>query len=315
MTVPVLFLDSASGHSSEVDQETAIATAKSLIATLRAARRFNRKLALNTTDSLRHCPVSSNWTLGAALGGSAYREEWDFVRQLADRSPLSNGLEDWLTSFAEIEVSTPSGIVSQALAWAMILETGTISFGANADWREAWINALCLELDEAGDAQHSTRHIRNASSEYHLAEHEEWLRALGFDDLPSGRELWASREARFPGLRFLSRVEADIEKLSTTGAPYRQALDGLQLLSSDSLRWPAATAWPELSGRVTPEHSNRRKLCYATDEFTGKSELFDWHSRFTGGFEGRIHFRIDAAEHKIVVAYVGFKLSQPIEGK
>jgi hypothetical protein len=313
MPAPVLFLEYESGHRQDISHDDARQTAKQLVSTLRQARKINAKLALNSEASLRHCKVSPNWTLNAALGGAAYREEWEFIKILADRSPLSSGLEEWLHLADTREAKTQSGVQSLALAWASLLETGTVSFFAQSDWKQAWLEAQCLSLDDDGEMHASIERIRNASEAVHVNEHETWLRTLGYEQLPSANGLWNEREHRFPGLRFLPRVSNDLAKLATSGAPYKQALDTLNVLSNDALGWKCAQiSAPNFSIKVTPEHEQRREFCMVHDDCTGNVQCFDIHARFTGGIPGRVHFRVDGAERVFVVAYIGFKLNGPI---
>ncbi len=309
----ILFLETASGYAHDVAPEVASQAAKNLVTTLRRARRVNPRLALNSGVPLRHCSVSPNCTLGAALGGVAYREEWDFIRALADRSPISSGLEEWVEKSAGIEAATSEGPPSQALTWASLLETATVSFSARPSWQMAWVNAQLCILGEDGELRFGEQSIRNASMPAHVEEHDPWLRTLGYEALPSAADIWNEREHRFPRLRFLPRVQKDLMHLGTSGAPYKQALETLAVLNGDADAWSATGIEPQFSIKVTPEHEQRRELCLVDDDLMGAKHYFDTHARFTGGIPGRIHFRVDNEHRKFVVAYVGFKLDSPIQ--
>lgn len=311
MPAPVLFLEALSGFQENTSNETATQTAKQLVNTLRRARKANPKIALNSVEPLHSCLVAPNWPLNAALGGAAHWEEWQFLKVLADRSPLSFGLEEWIAK-ASVREARYSGIESQALAWASLLETATISFFAQPPWQQEWIKAECYSLDEEGNEHSFEEEIRNASSTAHIDAHEEWLHSLGNDPFPPASELWAEKGNRFPGLRFLPRVRGDLASLATSGAPYRQALETLDILSQDAVRWDPATSAPNYSIKVSDEHDHRKEFCKLKDDFTGEKYYFDTHARFTGGIEGRIHFRTVSEEGKFVIAYIGYKLSGPI---
>ncbi len=313
MPAPILFLETASGYAHDVAPDIASQAAKNLVTTLRRARKVNPRIALNSGAPLRHCSVAPNWTLAAALGGVAYREEWDFIRALADRSPISSGLEEWVERSAVVEAATREGTPSQALTWASLLETATVSFSAKPGWQSAWIEAQLTILDEDGELRFGEQRIRNASTPAHAEEHDPWLRTLGYEALPSAADLWNEREHRFPRLRFLPRVQKDLMRLGTSGAPYKQALETLGALNIDAHAWTATDAGPEFSVKVTPEHEHRRELCIVDDDVTGAKHYFDTHARFTGGIPGRIHFRIDNEHRKLVIAYVGFKIDSPIQ--
>ncbi len=313
MPAPVLFLESLSGYQEEISNDVATQTAKQLVGTLRRAWKVNPKLSLNSGEPLCSCRVAPNWPLNAALGGVTHKEEWEFLKILADRSPLSSGLEEWIAQASVIEARY-SGIESPALAWASLLETATISFFAQPPWQLEWIKAECYSLDEEGNEQAFVEEIRNASSTAHIDTHKEWLNSLGYEHLPPASVLWAEKEHRFPGLRFLPRVLDDLANLATSGTPYRQALETLDILSGDAVNWTPAISAPTFSVKVSPEHEQRKEYCLLRDDLSGNEYYFDMHARFTGGMPGRIHFRIDSNEGKFIVAYVGFKLSGPIQG-
>src|SRR3569623_1033465 len=92
MTTPVLFLDHASRSYTESPQLDAERIVLALLSTLRALRKLNRRFAINATEPLARIKECENWTLIEVLRGAKYRDEWDFIRALGERSPLSSGL-------------------------------------------------------------------------------------------------------------------------------------------------------------------------------------------------------------------------------
>lgn len=308
MPVPVLFLEANSGFEKDVEYDAAIAGAKLLVEVLRQARRINQKIGLNTAINIGDCQLRPGLTLRQLMSAPVYREEWRFLRVLSVKSPISNGYEDWIARADLKEASTPSGQASSALTWADLLESGTVSFHAGQEWLSAWIKANCFSLDEGGASLTRVKEIRNLSCLEHLAEHEGWLKALGFDELPSAKQFWEDAKSRYPGLRFLDRVQGQIIQLSTSGAPYKQALNSLDLLNEDALAWQGEGS-PSFSAKVADgEHDQRRALSMFEDDLTKTKQDFSRHTYFTGGTAGRIHFRLSAEERKFVIAHVGFKL-------
>lgn len=316
MTIPVLFLDDASRHIGTIDRPRAEQTAMTLLATLRHLRRINSRIALNTARPIAQYQISDDWTLQAVLGGNAFKEEWDFVRGLSDRSPFSSGLQDGMSQEIEdMEFRTrPGQVSSNALAWATLLDSATVSFDAHPDWSQGWVETSYRILDEAGNLLEADSRIKNASQAVHADEHVDWLRLLGRTEVPTAAQIWSERKDRFPGLRFLPRMERDLLTLGGSGAPFLHAVEALVALARDVAQWKTNSGWPDFSTKATPEHEQRRKLCWVHDDVTGKEELFDWHTRFNGVFPGRVHFRVDAASRVIVVAYIGGKLTQRISG-
>jgi len=310
----VLFFDGASQHPGAVDRNHAQQIAKTLIDTLRAIKKVNQKIALNTAHPIKQCQLAEGWTLQAILGGAGYKEEWEFIRHLNDRVPFSASLEEKMQlKIDSMECqSCPGGVLSAALAWAIVQNSATVSFDAHADWSRAWVAASYCTLDDLGNLHEQTTCVRNFSQPTHVQEHIEWLSALGLGNMPTAAQAWIERAIRFPGLRFLSRVEDDLTLLSSSGAPFFQALKTLSALSKDVTTWNENSAWPLFSQRASPESEGRQNLCWAYDERTGTRECFEWHVRFTGNFPGRIHFRVDEKDRSIIIAYVGRKLTQNI---
>lgn len=316
MTTPVLFLDDASRHVGSISRERAEQTAMTLLATLRRLRRINSKIALNTARPIAAYQIADDWTLQAVLGGNAFKEEWDFVRALSDRSPFSVGLKEGMAQeIDDMEFRTrPGQIPSSALAWATLLDSATVSFNAHPDWSQGWVETAYRTLDDEGNLVEGEGHIKNASLAAHADEHLNWLKHLGLAAAPNAAQIWREREDRFPGLRFLPRTEKDLTALDGSGIPFLQAIASLEALAKDAANWKNDSSWPDFSTKTTGESEQRQKLCWVHDDATGKEELFDWHTRFTGGLAGRVHFRVDAVSRLIVIAYVGGKLTRKISG-
>jgi hypothetical protein len=314
MTIPVLFLDDASRCFGEIDRARAEQAAVTLISTLRRLRKINNKFALNTEGPIAKHQIADTWSLQAVLGGNSFREEWDFIRGLSDRSPFSLGLsESMQQEIDSMEFHTrPAMIPSKALAWAALLESAIVSFEFHPDWGQAWVDTIYCEIDPDGGLTEAEGRVKNASRPAHADEHSEWLKGLGLATVPTASEVWSERAERFPGLRFLPRVEKDLFALEGSGIPFQRALASLEALSEDSSSWARDSAWPIFSRKSSPEGEQRKRLCLVYDDISGEKELFDWHARFTGSFPGRIHFRVDCSNRVIVIGYVGGKLTREI---
>ena len=316
MTTPVLFLDDASRHVGNVDREQAERTAMTLLDTLKRLRRINNRLALNTARPIAQYQISDEWTLQSILGGTSFQLEWDFIRALSDRSPFAVGLEEGLMQeVAGMDFRTrPAGMRSAAVAWATLVDSATVSFAAHVDWSRAWVDTAYAALDDAGNLDEGEGRVRNASHAAHADEHVDWLRLLGLAGAPNTAQIWNEKADRFPGLRLLPRTKKDLEALEASGAPFLQAISALGALAKDVANWGSEKPWPDFSTKATPESDQRQKFCWADDAVTGKKELFEWHTRFTGGLAGRVHFRVDGTNRSIIVAYVGSKLTREIQG-
>jgi hypothetical protein len=242
------------------------------------------------------------------LSEPSHRDTWLFLKELKSRTPFSEGVDQWIKTIEDSDAKTTAGQVSNALTWAHVLETGTVSFYGDATWQSGWIDATCTTID--ADAQLSERQlqIRNVSNQIHVDEHHDWLKELGCEKVPSASELWTDKDNRFPGLRFLGQVRKQFEDLATTGAPFQSALSQLASFSDDAVKW-GGIGTPAFSMKEADgEHDGRRHLSRFTDEVDGIEYDFNRHIYFTGGYPGRIHFRLSEIEKKFVVAYIGFKL-------
>jgi len=311
MTTPVLFLDDASRHAGQADRTKAERTVITLLDTLKRLRKINKRFALNTARPIAHYQVADNWTLQAILGGRAFKEEWDFIRLLNDRSPFAAGLEvEMLQVIDGMECRTRAyGVASGALAWAMLLESATVSLDGHPDWSQAWVETAYTVLEDDETLSDAEGLVRNASQAAHADIHVDWLKLLGLSRVPTAAQLWSERAERFPGVRFLPQTRKNIERLEASGAPFLQAISALESLANDVRGWGKDVTWPEFSTKATAECEQRKRLCWFHDNETGKRELFDWHIRFTGSFPGRVHFRVDGSARTIVVGYVGRKLT------
>ncbi|QBH19202.1 hypothetical protein EYC51_06695 [Alcaligenes faecalis] len=312
MTQSVLFLDDASRHVGAVGREAAQQCALALLRTLKYLRKINKKFVLSTAIPLRQYEISDDWTLQSALGGDEFKDHWRFLQMLQDRSPFSaemTGIVQERIDRMELN-SMPGVVASRALAWATVLDAGTVSFQAHPDWSGAWVETAYCELDDEGNVFDVQGRVRNISEPEHTNEHLDWLKALGYSKTPTSEEIWQERADRFPGLRFLSSVRKDLAVLDGSGLPFRQALEALESLASVASGWPFDAVEPTFPGKMTPEHEGRKRSCWFHDDETGQQELFDKHIRFTGGIPGRIHFRLDVPERSIIIAYVGHKLER-----
>lgn len=306
MPIPVLFLESGSGHQAKVKDEVATATALTLVQTLITLRKANRSIAVNSSEHLSKIQLTPDKTLQSVLAGPEYRDQWLLIKTLASNSPLSYGVDEWLEVVGNCEAKTSGGIVSLALLWAVLCETGTVSLNVAPVWGNEWISTHYSSLDADANVQLTVESIPNISHPLHTATHKDWLSELNSGN--TAASVWRERNARFPGLRFLSRIERQLAELSVAGAPYVQALETLKILNDDALLWGGAGN-PNYSIKVASgEHDKRRDLADFFDESREKNRNFGRHAYFTGGIAGRIHFIADATEKKFVIGYIGKKL-------
>ena len=306
----VVFLNELSVASLVLPLAEAQNLVRELIDTLRAIRAHESSVSLNAVIRLPDHLVDTQKTIQQTLRGDAFREEWQFIRRLVDRSPFSYDLPN-PDAMADVDYLF-EGRQAKALGWAHLQDTAGVSFASGAVWNEPNIHIVRYELDGSGEIIESGALVRHFSSRTHADHWREWLVAYGADDIPTASELWETRGERFRHLRFLDRVEGDLRHLANSGAAYQRCLAALHVLDRDLMKWNGA-GHPAFSTKVTPESEQRKELCRVAD-IDGNKYYFDLHARFTGAFPGRIHFLVSSVERKAIVAYVGRKLEAPIVG-
>lgn len=310
MTSPVLFIDGMSRKNGDLNKDEAVQLALSLISTLKSARKINKDFSINLSVPIGSYQVSDNFTLQMVFSGNEYREEWEFIRQLNSRSPISSQIEEMICQqIEEIQYqATPSGVESVALMYAALLDSATFSHCIIPDWLNPMVEVICTCLQDDGELTELSEQVRNMSKPDHANFHKDWLENLGLTKNPSIDELWAERERRYPGLRFLERTKKDLSALAGASLPFSQALISLDCLSRDVQNWTSNTAWPSFSRFASPESTSRKDYCYFHDEKKAEKLCFEWHVRFTGSFPGRVHFVVDEENHEIIVGYIGSKI-------
>lgn len=278
-----------------------------------ALARRRRDMQLISEAPLLKLPVGREYSVAQWIHDGDRREEKRFLLSLDQRSPFSS-LRDLLPK------GTPSewdafllGERCQGLGLAHLAQGLAISWIGDDRWNSAKITVDLQLLAEAdsGDLvfREEVASVPHASSVGHLESHETLLLTAGIDIPTSGFELWSRRLSLFPRLRFLPRVQSQLECLDP-GTPHFSAVRKcLQELNREVGQWnPDEAAQPTWESKTTPESEPRRRrgLCDFTDE-DGIKHSFSWHKRFTPG-PGRIHFRLDGSAHLAIVAHIGRKL-------
>lgn len=306
----ILFLNELSTDSSELAKDDARQRALQLLKVLKAIRKQQAQVGLNSSSPLKDTLVDLRYSLSELLAGNEYREEWQFLRGFVNRSPLSADMDTAFSLQIEEVEYFYQNQASMALGCADQWGTAVISF-PNTPWNEAWLSVVKHELDDVAVIQESIVEIRNFTHTEHVATHLNWLQTVSFGWLSGAGVFWQQRETLFPCLRFLKRTENDMDSLRVSGAAYYLVLQRLHELNQDIARWvESAGDWPEFSSKATPEDETRKRLCEVVDN--GEKHNFHWHLRFTGGIAGRIHFRICSRDQKAIIAYIGRKLEMPI---
>ena len=276
-----------------------------LVALLRKVRSHRTDVALVTEANFFDLELGESYTVREWAGDGRNRDALRYLMSMRQRAPFRDVAPAGLWRDIDYLYGQRR---AEGLGTAYLAGGLAVSLRLADVWQAAWLTLIQRGLaeDDAGEIllTEDDVHIRHASVPDHVAEHREWLCDSELDRIHSAAELWKAREDVFPHLRFLPRVVDDVAVLRSGWLnPVKEQLAKLELAAAG---WNTVLeATPQWRSKVTPESDSRKELCRFQD-IDGLSYIFDWHARFTPG-AGRLHFRIDRSEQRIVIAYIGEK--------
>lgn len=302
----LVFLNELSYQDTEARREEISTALNDFVALLRDIRRHRPGAALVTEIAFGNLDIGTGFSMRQWQADARNRDTARFIRALRNRAPSSGGLASEVRDTVEY---SHDGRTALCLGAAHVSEGLAVSLLLSPAWDASRLLLRCHSLAEndAGDVflEHTDEQVRHASRICHVAEHRYWMCETGLRDVHTGSELWRVREDVFSRLRFLPRVADDLVGLRKEWIhPAKELLAKLQ----DAVaRWdPTQAPTPTWLTKVTPEHEQRKRLCWFDDPVGGHA-LFDLHARLTPG-AGRLHFRWDATKHEVIIGYVGQKL-------
>jgi len=297
------FLNELSYPRGAVSQLLAREAVRTLIALLRELKRERSDLALHSSVPLNNIPLGDNLWLGSLRADGETLDEWRFLRGLENRAPFHFGLDHEIEGNVDYEFENES---AAALGFVHEFDALAISFDSEA-WRSPTVKVTRIELQEDGTLELEDVCVRNASLNTHVEPLRTWIRIIALQEPQDGDDLWANRTARFPRLRFLQKVEAQIRSLKA-GSPALFAVNRrLWEIQSALSAWDfTSVSLPTFRTKVTPEREQRRDL-FEFKDLNGEIRCFDLHARFTPG-AGRIHFWCDSSDGTAAIGYVGEKI-------
>lgn len=230
------------------------------------------------------------------------------LRVLEDRAPfephiehLANETDGALECLHEEQVATGLGLAAWHDELAVSVDL--------PPWQAERVELQCYTLSENddGDVGEETTvvAVRNASGLIHLEVHDDWLRRADRDVPRTPDELWLNRAQWYPNVGFTPGVERQIRGMLAGSPALRRIAERLSALQDSLVDWNGVDR-PDWRINVVPENEGRHQYCVFED-LDGERRLFELHVRYPPG-PNRIHFRLDAAENRIVVAHVGRKL-------
>ncbi|WBQ04150.1 hypothetical protein [Kribbella sp. CA-293567] len=228
------------------------------------------------------------------------RDLWRSMRRMQDKAPYS--FDDLLPADERSDREYyHNDMAAVGLGLAHEQNGLAVSLGSDIAWATETVELNRIWAD-SDDEQVAVRH---ASTISHLSEHAHWFASNVLGEIQTGRHLWDRRGEYFPALSFLPRVEDDLLGISKIWVG--PVANRLVELNSAIAEWDSSSGqMPVWRTKTTPEHEQRRKLCEFVD-IDGRTQIFDWHARFTPG-AGRVHFRLIPESNSARVAYLGPKI-------
>lgn len=193
------------------------------------------------------------------------------------------------------------------------MEGVVVSFVSDEHWCIPWIDGTYAELDGEGELLEKEAQVPNVSCEENIeqfsafyAERQELQRV---ELLHSGQEILAFREEAFPNLIFCENALRQLEcNIGVTEAPQvykrlKELQNAAKNLEGPFCKDMLAHATPE--SQETLRHYEQEHSIKLPD---GSSEIFSWHTRFTGSYGGRIFFVPRNGCREIIIGHIGPKL-------
>lgn len=265
-------------------------------------------ISLYSPVPLSSTSVGKNGLTYSALAdssGGVTKEKWRYLQRKRDRADRGSTVD---LAFQHVY----EGEECKGLGMAALLKVPALSFQHDSKWSQAEVDVHEYQLVESGtevtaDVVTKTVSVKNVAHCTHVLSHKRYVQNLGLPEERLNEWMWTTREARFPHVFLLPRVEKQLTSLDKT-AMTQVNVRLLELEDAVSDWQPSVTRSPEWRSKVTPESATRQDRCYFSDQ-DGKEYLFEMHARYTPG-PGRIHFRVVAGPGRpeIRVAYIGEKL-------
>lgn len=198
----------------------------------------------------------------------------------------------------------------EAMGLGLSYWNDSLSIGVDRDpWRAPMLPLRLFLLQETADGDIVEREnevqCRHATAVEHVEVHADWIDTYRVEVPRTPDELWHYRARWYPNVLFLPPVRSQIQRLGGASPSFGQVVEKLTALQDSLSDWNG-TGLPNWQVSVTGEYQQREKFCWFED-LDGVSRLFEDHTKFAPG-AGRIHFRLDGANKRIIVAYVGRKL-------
>lgn len=261
--------------------------------------------------SIQCHPYESLWDAYLDLDRESRGQEYLFLMQLADKSPLLRDVDQEIKDRFRLceavgcDAKTLSSEDGKPLVLCAITDGIAVGFPSEPIWERDQLDVSFNELigDSIDEVVETIDNLtRSAHAKPILQRHRANLRKCS-----NYKELWSNRTAIFPNLLFSPGVERQLERLDH--ALLRTIINKLASLDEAAGEWPVKGGpSPQWRSHVTDEtdsvkNNPRLREARKFRSRKGSNELFMWHARY--GNSGRIHLRFDASTYEVEIGYIG----------
>lgn len=235
-------------------------------------------------------------------------------RHLLNKSVVYNSQEFEQDKDCEFTINMECGEVkSQGCLLAYLQEGIAVSFLSDEYWERSDIQGTYLELTEEGEIKQSQIQVPNVSCESNIeafkityeCKRDEWR----YENIKSGQSILDCVEKVFSNLVFCESAIEGCKRnvgVSEAGQVYKRLLELQRAAESMEDKFDKS-----FFAKATPETQETLKRFEQEHTFLlpdGSKQLFSWHTRYTGGYAGRIFFHPDPKGKQIYVGHIGHKL-------
>jgi hypothetical protein len=301
----LIFLNERSHPTGDIHPALAIQLLTDLVNVLLQIKKIVPQMALITSEPLSTLSIGQNYSVSLWLNeASVDRERARFLLSLGQQAPFRIAKDLFGDPDPGITVYRHAGQTVEGIGLAHLYGGMPVSFCTGDLWRVPALTLEAQQLLESGE-QTFTFELRHAALVDHVKTHREWLRALRRKDIANATDLYSRRSELFSHIDFGLGIKSDLERLQP--AAFLQVVEYLGRMDDALDEWnPENQPIPQYPPNTTDESASRKSLCNFPG-ITGVREQFTWHGRYTPG-AGRIHFRLQHAQRRVVVGYIGQKI-------